>query len=116
MLKPFFDHDFDHDILRGLKARLPEMDFTMAYLAGLSRSDDRNLLLWAAKAERVLISHDESTMPKHFGYLPERGENLGGAFVVPRRLPIRQMIEELSVIIGRTEHAEWNNILKILPL
>lgn len=92
------------------------MDFTTAYKAGLSRSDDRRLLLWAANEGRILVSHDESTMPKHFGYLLERGENLSGTFVVPRRLPIRQMIDELAIIIGCSESAEWNNILKILPL
>lgn len=110
------DHDFDHDVLRGLKILLPGLDFTTAQLEGLDRVHDLKLLLWCARAGRHLLTHDENSMPRYFGQLLGRGETLTGVFVVPRRMSMRQMIDELNLVIGATESSEWTNILKILPL
>ncbi len=45
MLKLVIDQDFDHDILRGVLRRLPEFDFVTALVAGLSETEDPQLLL-----------------------------------------------------------------------
>lgn len=116
MLKVIFDHDFDHDVLRGLKLLLPDFDYTTAQLEGLDRLHDLKLLVWAAKAGCHLITHDENSMPTYFGQLLTKGETLTGTFVVPRRIPIRQMIDELYILITSSEPSDWTNILKILPL
>lgn len=40
MLKILIDQDFDHDILRGLVRRLPELDFVTALEVGLNEVKD----------------------------------------------------------------------------
>ena len=40
MLRIFVDQDFDHDILRGLRLRLPELDAITALQVGLDRKSD----------------------------------------------------------------------------
>lgn len=47
MLKLLLDQDFDHDIIRGLGKRIPELDYTTAYALGLSGAPDPDLLIAA---------------------------------------------------------------------
>lgn len=116
MLKILIDQDFDHDILRGLVRRLPALDYITAFEIGLNEVEDQELLLWAAANERILFTHDRKTMPRHFASLFDRGEKLAGVFVVPRRMSVGQTIAELEIIISCSEAAEWQNLIKILPL
>ena len=116
MLKVIFDHDFDHDVLRGLQILLPDLDYTTAQSEGLDRVHDLKLLRWAAENGRHLLTHDENSMPRYFGQLLGKGGTLTGTFVVPRRIPIRQTIDELYVLVSSSEPSDWTNILKILPL
>ncbi|MBA3784270.1 MAG: DUF5615 family PIN-like protein [Acidobacteria bacterium] len=116
MLKLVIDQDFDHDILRGVLRRLPELDFVTALEAGLSETEDQQLLLWASANKRILLTHDRKTVPKHFAALLDKGSDLTGVFIVPRRLPIGQAIDGLEMMIVCSEIEEWRNIVKILPL
>lgn len=116
MLKLLIDQDFDHDILRGLIRRLPEIDYVTALQIGLNEVGDTELLLWASENKRVLLTHDRKTMPKHFASLLDKGLELAGVCVVPRRLSIGQAINELEIIIACSSADEWQNIIKILPL
>ena len=65
MLRLLLDQDFNHNIIRGLVRRIPNLDYTTALALGLSRADDRRLLLRAASEGLILLSHDEYTMPGH---------------------------------------------------
>lgn len=115
MLKLLLDQDFDHRIIRELIKRIPDLDFTTALELGLSRSHDRSLLLAAAEKGRILLSHDEASMPGHYFDLLNRGEQLEGAIIVPRRLALRNAIDELELVIQCTRQEEWTNIYKVLP-
>lgn len=48
MLRLLFDQDFNHDILRGLLLRLPDVDAVTALQSGLDEAADPELLDWAA--------------------------------------------------------------------
>lgn len=58
MLKLLFDENLHHDILRGLRRRLPKADLLTVQEAGLRGTSDRDLLVWAAAQQRILLSHD----------------------------------------------------------
>lgn len=116
MLKILIDQDFDHDILRALVRRFLNLDFVTALQVSLSEVEDKELLLWASANNRILLTHDRKTMPWHYAELFDKDETLAGVFVVPRRMPIGQAIDELEIIISCSETEEWRNIIKILPL
>jgi hypothetical protein len=65
MLGILVDQDFDHDILRGLRLRLPDLDAVTALQAGLDQASDPEVLAWAAAQHRVVVTHDRNTMPAH---------------------------------------------------
>lgn len=115
MLRLLLDQDFDHRIIWGLVDRMPDLDYTTAHALGLRKTDDRKLLLRAAIEGRVLLSHDERTMPGHYFALSNRGESLQGVFIVPRRIGIGAAVENLDIIIQCSTHADWMNEYKVLP-
>jgi predicted nuclease of predicted toxin-antitoxin system len=60
------DADLNYAVIHGLRLREPFIDFKTANDAGLEGLSDPEVLELAAREERVLVSHDKSTMPVHF--------------------------------------------------
>ena len=116
MVKLLVDQDFDHDILRGLVRRVPTLDVVTAYQIGFSAASDPELLAWAAEAGRVIITHDRKTMPSHTADRMAGGEKILGVIIVPQRRPMRQVINELEVVVMCSDENEWENIILYLPL
>ncbi len=116
MLRILVDQDFDQTILRGLLRRIPSLDFVTAHQAGLSEVADPDLLAWAADAGRILLTHDRRTMTAHAKTLMEVGEMIAGVIIVPRQMPLAQVIEELELIVACGEETEWHNLVRHLPL
>jgi len=116
MLRLLIDQDLDHAILRGLLLRVPNLDVVTAYQVGLSDASDPELLAWAAQQERIIVTHDRSTMPYHAGSRIAEAEKVAGVVVVSRQLPISQVINELEIIVACSSMVEWKNIIKHLPL
>jgi predicted nuclease of predicted toxin-antitoxin system len=99
MLRLLIDQDLDHVILRGLLLRAPNVDVVPAHQAGLSDTPDPGLLAWAAEQRRIVVTHDRSTMPYHAATRIARGESLADVIIVPRRLPVGQVIHELEIVV-----------------
>lgn len=116
MLRLLIDQDFDQDILRGLARRVPNLDAVTAHQAGLGAVSDPELLAWAGEAGRIIVTHDRKTMPAHAANRMAAGQRMSGVFVVPRRLPISQVIADLEIIVTCSRENEWENIVRYLPL
>ena len=116
MLRLLFDQDFNHDILRGLLLRLPDVDGVTALQAGLDEAPDPELLDWAAQQRRTVVTHDVNTMPDHAYRRIRQGEPVAGVFVVPQELPIGQAIAELEVLAACSFESEWDNLIVFVPL
>lgn len=110
------DQNFDHDILRGLERRISNLDAVTAHEEGLSEVSDPELLAWAAEAGRILLTHDLRTIPVHAGERLAAGEKMPGVFVVPRRLPLKEVINDLEIMILCSLEDEWDNTVRYLPL
>ena len=115
MLRLLIDQDLDHDILRGVIRRIAQLDALTAFEIGMSRATDAQLLTWAAREGRIIVTHDRTTMPTRAANLMGEGENIAGLFVVLRRLPLHQVIEDLELMITCSENDEWVNVIRYLP-
>ncbi|HZS45317.1 MAG TPA: DUF5615 family PIN-like protein [Blastocatellia bacterium] len=116
MLRLLIDENFDHRILRGLLGRLPDLDHVIAQQAGLTGTEDPELLEWAAGQNRVLVTHDIQTIPKFAYDRIKSGEPMPGVIAVPKRLPIGDVVTELLIVIECTINDELENTVKFLPL
>lgn len=115
MLRLLIDQDLDHDILRGLIRRIPQLDAVTTFEIGMSEAADDELLTWAGRDGRVIVTHDRTTMPVHAGNLMREGKQIAGLFVVPRRLPLHQVLDDLELLITCSENEEWLNVIRYLP-
>lgn len=116
MLPLLIDQNFNQIILRGLRTRIHELDAVTAYEIGLSVASDPELLAWAAKENRLLVTHDHHTMPDHVAERIASGEKVAGVLLVSRKLPIGQVIDDLEIIVLCSSESDWQNVIRHLPL
>ena len=117
MLRFLVDENFNGRILRGLLRRLPELDVVRAQdIEHIYQAGDPVLLQWVADEQRVVVSHDISTMA-HYAYeRVKRWQPMPGLFEVHPDLPIGQAIEDLVLIAAASLPGEWEGQVRFLPL
>jgi predicted nuclease of predicted toxin-antitoxin system len=110
------DENFNGDVIRGMLLRRPDLDIVRVQDVGLAGASDPAILEWAAANDRIILSHDRSTLPD-FAY--ERvaiGEEMPGVFILDERFPVGQALQELLLITECSEHSEWSNLVIYVPL
>ena len=108
------DADFNYNIVRALRRHEPAIDFQTAHDAGLHGLDDLVVLDKAARAGRLLVSHDFRTMPSHFATFTTTRTS-AGVILIAQDCPIRQAIDDLMLVWEASEAEEWINRLDVLP-
>jgi hypothetical protein len=115
MLRLLIDHNLNQNILRGLIRRIPHLDAVTAFEIGMREATDTQLLSWAAREGRIIVTHDRRTMPTHAADLMSRGTSVAGLFVVPGNLALHQVLKDLELMITCTEAGDWVNVIRYLP-
>ncbi len=83
MLRLLADEDFNFDIVRGLLRRRPQFDIVRVHDVDLSRTPDWEILAWAAKEQRIMLTHDTNTMSRYASERLERGRANGRSVFRP---------------------------------
>jgi hypothetical protein len=109
------DANLDQDIVAGILRREPQVDFELPQGIIPQGTRDPEVLAIAASLDRILVTHDVRTMPRHFGEFVTRN-NSPGLILIPRSMPIAQAIEELLLIWHASQADEWTNLWRRLPL
>jgi hypothetical protein len=108
------DADLNEKIILGLRRRERGVDFLTAGDAGTRNLRDPEVLILAARAGRILVTHDRATMPKHFAEMIEHRTS-PGLIVISQRLGIGGAIEELELIWAASGPEDWHNRMEFLP-
>ncbi len=116
MLRLATDEDFNNRILRGLLRRMPSLDVSRVQDVGLCGSKDPDVLEWAARDGRVLLTHDASTMSAFAYERVKQGLVMPGIFEISPDMPIGQAIEEIVMIAMASLEAEYEGQVRHLPL
>jgi len=116
MLRLAADENFNHNIVRGLLRRKPNLDIVWIKDVGLSEADDPAILEWAANENRVLLSHDVSTMTYYAYERIQAGLLMPGIFEVSRKVPIASAIEDIILLAEYSLEGEWQSQVRYLPL
>src|SRR5438552_3852353 len=94
------DENFDNKILNGLHKAMADLDIRRAQDTGIYQASDPKLLAWAAKEQLILLTHDRQTLIKFAYARVEAGLPMPGVIEIARNVPVGQLIEELSILIG----------------
>ena len=109
------DADLNQVILLATLRREPAIDFQTAAAAGLAHRRDREVLAIEARDGRLVVTHDQKTMPLHFAeFVTEQMS--AGLLVIPQHLPVAAVVEDLLLIRFAAEAEEWTNRISFLPL
>ena len=117
-MKPRFqaDNDLRSSIRAGVLRREHSIDFQSALSALLDFLPDPEVLSLASLQGRILVSHDENTMPGHFSRFLEIGNRSLGVLIVPQGAPVGPVIESILTIWLASDAEEWEDRIAWLPL
>ncbi|NJR62170.1 MAG: DUF5615 family PIN-like protein [Cyanobacteria bacterium CRU_2_1] len=116
MVRFLADENFNNQIVRGVLRRNPYIDIVRVQDVDLSETDDPIILEWAAQQDRIVLTHDVTTMT---GFAYERvqaGLSMPGVFEISRRVPVGLAIEEILLLAECSLEGEWEGQVRFLPL
>ena len=109
------DWNLNHIIVDSVRRREPRLDFQTAHAAELLGVHDPEVIARAARERRLLVTHDFHDMLQHFAtFILE--QTSAGVLLVPQRLPVAAVVEDLLLIWEATEAEDWHNSIMSLPL
>jgi len=115
MVRFLADADLNYAIVKGCRRQEPPLDFLSASEARLQGVPDPEILAFAAEQNRILVTHDFHTMPRHFGEFLMRRRSSPGVFLVSQHAPIGEVIDELILIWAASNAEEWKNRIVKVP-
>jgi hypothetical protein len=116
MLRLASDADVGGAIIRGLRRREPAIDLLRSQDFLPKGTPDPEVLQWAARDGRVLVSNDRKTM---IGFAYARiaaGEPLPGVIITTNKQPIGAAIAEILIIAVCMAEDEMRDQVVFLPL
>lgn len=116
MLRFAADENFNNAILRGLLRRDSDLDIVRVHDVGLSGADDPTVLEWSAQEERILLTHDVTTITRYAYERVRAGKPMPGVFEVGRDVSIGIAIEDIFLIAECSVEGEWEGQVRYLPL
>ena len=115
MVRLLADENFHGDVIDGLLARRPDLDLVRVQDVGLAAANDPTILDWAAANDRILLTHDKATIPRHAYDRVGSGEPMPGVFVA-HGMTLGDIIDEVLMLDGASDQAEWADQVVFLPL
>ena len=110
------DENFNGDLLKGLQARLPDLDIVRVQDTQLYQEPDPKLLAWLAEEARILLTHDAKTMPGHAYDRVQDGLPMPGVVIVRETTTMGHLLDDLETLIGAGSPADFENIVQFVPL
>ncbi len=116
MLRLVSGENFHGDILRGLFRRRPDLDVVRVQDVRLSGAPDADVLAWAAREGRILLTHDRDTMPSFAFDRVRAGQPMPGVFLVSDLMRVGQAIDEILLAVECLAPEECKDLVRFFPL
>lgn len=110
------DENFNNDILRGVWRRNPGVDIVRVQDIGLSGADDATVLKWAAQQNRIVLTHDVTTLSTCAYERVDSEQHMPGVFEVNRSVPMSVAIDDILLLAECSLADEWVGQVRYLPL
>ena len=115
MLKFLADENFGSAILRGLLRRNSILDIVRVQEQGLSNTEDPLILAWAAKHNRIVLTHDLRTMPDFAYQRIANQQKMSGLIVMRPDIRIGTAIDDILLNADCLTPEELANTVLRLP-
>lgn len=114
-LQYIVDENISPDLLRAIRKSAGELGMSIDVvrvgdMADLpSGSADPDILIWAEREDRVLVSFDHNSLPDHLRDHLAAGRHSPGIFIIDPRRSAGEIAELLAVGAGASEEDEWRD-------
>ena len=116
MIRFAADHNLNDAIVNALIREIPLLDIVCVRDVGLADAKDSEILEWAAKQGRIVVTHDKNTMPDFAAQRIRADQRMSGIIVAMANAPIGRIIADLLLIVECSTPAEWEDRIEYLPI
>ncbi len=79
------------------------------------QATDPEILAWAEKAGRILLTYDESSMPGYWIDHLQAGRHSPGVLLIRARVSLPEVVENLVMLAYASDPSEWLDRLEYFP-
>jgi hypothetical protein len=79
------------------------------------QASDPEILAWAERTGRILLTSDESTMPGHWLDHLHAGRHSPGVLIIREKVSLREVVENLVILAYASDPSEWWDRLEYFP-
>ena len=72
-------------------------------------STDGEILTWSEREQRILVTNDKHTIPKHLADHLQHGRHIPGVFIIRRGARVVTLCEYLVAVAYASEPQEWSD-------
>ena len=108
------DENLNYNIVRGLLRRKSDLNIIRIQDVGLSGKGDATVLEWAAQENRILLTHDVTTVTKYAYERINGGLPMPGVFEIKMNSPIGDIIDDI-ILLAIYSYENDMNVLKRYP-
>ncbi|MBT8363272.1 MAG: DUF5615 family PIN-like protein [Deltaproteobacteria bacterium] len=116
MIRFAADENLNYNIVRGLLRRKSDLDIICIQDVGLSGKDDATVLEWVAQENRILLTHDVTTITKYAYERINEGLPMPGVFEIKMNSPLGDIIDDILLLADYSYEDEWVDQIVYLPL
>jgi hypothetical protein len=116
MLRFAADENLNYNIIRGLLRRKSVLDIIRIQDVDLSGKGDAMVLEWAAQENRILLTHDVTTITKYAYERINEGLPMPGVYEIKMNSPLGDIIDDILLLADYSYENEWEGQIIYLPL
>jgi Domain of unknown function (DUF5615) len=79
------------------------------------QTSDPEILVWAERARRILLTYDESSMPGHWIAHLQAGRHSPDMFIVRSEVTLPEIVEVMVIVARASDPGEWLDRLEYIP-
>lgn len=116
--KYLLDEHIPPSLKKSLLRRSPEMVVWRVGDVGAPpfQTPDPDILFWCERYHFTLVTNNRASMPAHLQEHLAAGQHVPGIFILRRQLPMKEILDELTLIWEAAEPEEYCDALTYLPL
>jgi len=92
------DENLNDLVVRAVRRRRPDIDLVRIRDTEMRSANDPEILDWAARERRVILTHDATTMTKHAYDRVRTGKLMAGVFEVSCATSLSTVIDEIILL------------------